>query len=106
MFDPDSGHATSGSAGWGSVDPRPSGSSPSVVVLTTLAGCQQGGPPVKAGGPPTFWRASGGVPTTHLLHGTGPDASKAAPRGVTGAGVKLGCLVEGWKGGHGPIEWA
>jgi len=50
VLNPDSGHATSGSAGWGSVDPRPSGWSPSVVALTTLAGCQQGGPPVRAGG--------------------------------------------------------
>ena len=50
MFDSDGVYAASGSAGRGSIDPRPSGLSPSVVPPTTLAGCQQGGPPVRAGG--------------------------------------------------------
>lgn len=51
MLDSDSGHATSGSAGRGSVDPRPSGFLLCGCRPSTPPGCQQGGPPVRAGGP-------------------------------------------------------
>jgi len=55
MFDSDSGHATSGSAGRGSIDPRPSGCLLRLSPLRPPCGLStQGDPPVKAGGSPAL----------------------------------------------------